>query len=196
MSGVTLYRYGFLCLIALLTLPALAADATSRDPAAFTIYAAGGRSIQTWHGQVTLQSLHFEWSRPFRWDTQLAFDVAPCLIDQPRSWFGDKYHNGNENVTAIAFGATLRKTFKPGHSVRPYAEIGTAPMLSQHLVPAATSSFNMASRGGFGVIAMGSRDVGLYIGYQFLHISNGGIAARNPGLNVNAIVIGSRIGRH
>ena len=190
---MTQHRLVVFCVITLLAAPAFASDASSPEPAALTIYAAGGRSVQTWHGQATLQSIHFEWSRPFRWRTQLAFDFAPYLIRQPKSWFGDKYHDGDESVTAIAFGATLRKTFRPGATLRPYAEIGTAPMISEYRVPAATSFFNMASRGGFGLIAMGSRDVGVYIGYQFLHVSNGGLASRNPGLNVNGIVIGSRI---
>jgi len=140
-----------------------------------------------------MESIHFEWSRPFRWSSQLAFEFAPYSIRQPRSWFGDKYHDGDQTVTAFAFGATLRKVFRPEGAVRPYAEIGTGPMIAEYQVPAATSFFNMNSHGGFGVIIMGKRDIGLYAGYRFMHVSNGGMASRNPGLNVNSIVIGSRI---
>ena len=170
---------------------AFAADPV-RDPRALTIFAAGGRSIQNWHGQATFESIHFEWSQPWRWKTQLAFDVAPYAIRQPRSWFGDQYHDGDENVRAISAAAIVRRTFRPDSMVRTYLEIGTGPMVANRRVPAATSHFNMATQAGFGVILM-SRDVGLYAGYRFWHVSNGGIASRNPGYNVNGIVIGSRL---
>lgn len=160
---------------------------------AFTMFVDGGRSVPTWHGQSTLTSIHFEWSRPFRWNTQFGLEFAPYAIRQPKSWFGDLYHNGHENVSAIEFGATWRKMFRPGASLRPWIDIGTGPMVSINPVPEATSFFNMASHGAVGIVLMGSRDAGLFIGYKFTHVSNGGLASRNPGLNVNGIVIGSRI---
>ena len=170
---------------------AFAADpASSRR--ALTIFAAGGRSLQNWHGQATFESLHFEWAQPWRWKTQLAFDVAPYSIRQPRSWFGDQYHDGDETVRAISATAIVRRTFRPDSMLRPYLEIGTGPMVANRRVPAATSHFNMATQAGFGVILL-SRDVGLYAGYRFWHVSNGGLSSRNPGWNVNGIVIGSRL---
>jgi hypothetical protein len=33
------------------------------------------------------------------------------------------------------------------------------------------------------------------IGYRFSHISNGGYAPRNPGLNVSSIMVGATFGR-
>ena len=179
--------------IFLFAVAAFADEETAHDGYAFTLFADGGRSVQTWHGQATLRSIHFEWSRPFAWKTQFGLEFAPYSIRQPRSWFGDLYHNGDENVSAIEFGATWRKMFRPSASIRPWAEIGTGPMISLYPVPAATSFFNMATHGGAGIVLMGSRDIGLYIGYRFTHVSNGGLSSRNPGLNVNGIVIGTRI---
>jgi hypothetical protein len=60
-------------------------------------------------------------------------------------------------------------------------------------VPAATSHFNFATQAGFGVILMTRADFGMFAGYRFWHVSNGGIVSRNPGLNVNGFVIGSRL---
>jgi hypothetical protein len=182
-----------LVLLTVFAVRMFAADASASATRAFTVYAAGGRSVQNWHGQATLQSIHFEWSQAMRWKTQLAFDLAPYQIRQPRSWFGDQYHDGDETVHALAFAATLRRTYRPGSILRPYIEAGTGPMIASQRVPAATSHFNFATQAGFGIILMGTEDFGLYAGYRFTHVSNGGLAPRNPGLNVNGIVIGSRL---
>lgn len=176
----------------LAAIPLFAAD-PPREPRALTILAASGRSIQTWHGQATLQSLHMEWSQPYRWKSQLSLDIAPYSIRQPRSWFGDLYNDGDENTYAIAGALILRRTFRPQSAWRTYVEAGTGPMWSTHRVPAATSHFNFATQTGFGVIFMPRSDYGLFAGYRFWHVSNGGIVSRNPGLNVNGIVIGSRL---
>ena len=67
------------------------------------------------------------------------------------------------------------------------------PLISTQRVPEATSFFNMATQGGVGIIVASVRGIGLYTGYRFTHISNGGAASRNPGWNVHGIVIGSRL---
>ena len=168
-----------------------ATAAAAEVPRQFTIFVAGGRSMQNWHGQATFESIHFEWSQPFRWKTQLAFDLAPYTIRQPKNWFGNQYHNGDETLSAFAAAALLRRVFRPGSAARPYFEIGTGPMIASRRVPAATSHFNRASQAGFGVIMITRDNLGVYAGYRFWHVSNGGIVSRNPGYNVNGIVIGS-----
>jgi lipid A 3-O-deacylase len=175
-----------------LALSALPADAAP-DGRTFTIFVGGGRSIQTWHGHATIESLHMEWAQPLRWKTQIALDVAPYSIQQPRSWFGNRYHDGQETARAIAAALILRRTFRTQSSLRPYVEIGSGPMVANRRVPAATSHFNFASQAGFGVMLMTGTDFGVFAGYRFWHVSNGGIAPRNPGLNVNGFVIGSRL---
>jgi hypothetical protein len=175
-----------------LTLPSYAAD-EPRDGREFTVFAAGGRSIQTWHGQATIQSLHLEWAQPYRWKTQIALDVAPYAIRQPRSWFGDKYHDGDETARAISSILILRRTLRRESALRPYVEIGTGPMWGNRRIPAATSHFNFATQAGFGVMMMPRSDFGVFVGFRYWHISNGGLSSRNPGLNVTGIVIGSRL---
>ena len=178
--------------LAVLVVPATAAE-RSDEGRAFTFFVAGGRSIRTWHGQATISSVHLEWSQPYRWKSQLALDIAPYTIRQPRSWFGDQYHDGDETVHAMAVALILRRTFRPQSPIRPYVEAGTGPMWATGRVPAATSHFNFATQAGFGLILMARPNFGLYAGYRFWHVSNGGLSSRNPGLNVNGIVIGSRL---
>jgi hypothetical protein len=66
-------------------------------------------------------------------------------------------------------------------------------MWSNRRVPAATSHFNFATQTGVGMIFTPRTDFGMYAGYRFWHVSNGGLSSRNPGLNVNGFVIGSRL---
>ncbi len=176
----------------MLTLPASAGDAAANGRT-FTIFVGGGRSIQSWHGQVTMESLHMEWAQPLRWKTQIALDVAPYSIRQPRSWFGDKYHDGEERARAISAAIILRRTFRQRSSFRPYVELGSGPFVANRRVPAATSHFNFATQTGVGVMMMATRDFGIFAGYRFWHVSNAGIVSRNPGLNLNGFVIGSRL---
>jgi hypothetical protein len=176
----------------LLAAPASAAgDVASRR--SFAFFAGGGRSFKTWHGQSTMTSLHLEWSQPFRWKTQIALDLAPYNFTEPRSWFGNKYHDPNETVRAIGAALLLRRTFRAQSVARTYIELGTGPMKSTRRLPAATSHFNFATQMGFGVMLMTRADFGVFAGYRFWHVSNGGLVHRNPGLNVNGIVIGSRL---
>jgi hypothetical protein len=144
-----------------------------------------GKSFTNWHGQADLQSLSFEWTRQ-RWkNVEAGFAVSPQIFWRPRSWFGYDYGNGNEKVNAIGASILARYRFRQRRAFRPYAELAIGPVIAEKQVPAATSQFNVATQPGFGV------DIGaVRIGYRFSHISNGGIAPRNPGLNVSSIVFG------
>ncbi|MGZ7079658.1 MAG: acyloxyacyl hydrolase [Thermoanaerobaculia bacterium] len=185
-------RLLFLIAFIVVTTPMSAADSVAYGRT-FTVFLGDGRSIQGRHGQATMQSLHMEWAQPFRWKTQIALDLAPYSFRQPRSWFGDTYHDGHETARAIAAALLLRRTFRPQSSVRTYVELGTGPMVGDKPVPAATSHFNFATQAGVGVMLMARADFGIFAGYRFWHVSNGGLVHRNPGLNVNGIVIGSRL---
>lgn len=160
----------------------------------FSFYGTAGRTPKTWHGQADVQALNFEYAHPLSERTELAFVVSPTSILQPKSWFGDQFGDGNERVQAIAGSLLLRRRFnRDSRSVQFYAEVGTGPMLAQKAVPASTSRFNFASQAGFGVVLLPNTRTPLVAGYRLQHISNGGYAPRNPGLNVYEVVVGVRI---
>ena len=159
-----------------------------------SFYGTSGRTTKTWHGQADVQTLNFEYAHPLSERTDLAFVLSPMSILQPKSWFGDQFGDGNERVQAIAGSLLLRRRFnRDSQRVQFYAEAGTGPMLAQKAVPASTSRFNFASQVGFGVVLMPNTRTPLVAGYRFQHISNGGYAPRNPGLNLSSFVIGVRI---
>lgn len=171
----------------LIALVSLSASAQMFDRV--SVHAAGGKSLETWHGQVTAEMLNVEGSREIRPNTELAFVVTPMFITQPRSWFGDQYGDGEEDARALSAALLLRRTFRNDAI---YVEGGTGPMWSDKRVPAATSRFNFHTQLGAGFVLWPSRRVSVIAGYRFSHISNGGYAPRNPGLNVSSIVIGTR----
>jgi lipid A 3-O-deacylase len=154
------------------------------------LVAVGGKSSTNWHGQADLQLLQVELGHALSPRTTVALVGGAVNLWQPRSWFGDQYRDGNESVHALAASLLLRHAFRSGGNVRPYIEIASGPFIAEKRVPAATSRFNFMSQGGAGLVFNGGGRMPLLVGYRFLHISNGGYAPRNPGLNVSAAVVG------
>ena len=171
-------------------LVAILAVAARTNAQQWSVYASGGKSITTWHGQVDISSLNVERTRE-RWrNTEVGFVVAPHVLFQPRSWFGYQYGNGNEKVLAISGSLLLRRTFGAF-----YAEASTGPMWAEKRVPAATSRFNFITQPGFGAVFRRDTRMPVMVGYRFAHISNGGYARRNPGLNISQLIVGVRVAR-
>ena len=147
--------------------------------------------MTNWHGQAAIKTLNVELARALSPRYELAFVVAPTLIDQPRSWFGNEFGDGNEDVRAISGSILVRRTWKEGSSrASYYAELSSGPMWAEKRVPASTSRFNFHSQTGVGVIFRPQSRTNVILGYRFGHISNGGYAPRNPGLNVSSLVLG------
>jgi hypothetical protein len=180
-----------LILVGLLMAAPLPAHAQS-----FRVYAIGGKSLATWHGQADVESFAFELERPFSKHNELGFVLAPYHLQQPVSWFGDQFGDGNEQVNAVSAALVLRHHFRvDSNRVRPYVELANGPMWAERRVPASTSRFNFVTQGGAGFTFLPERPLSLIVGYRFMHISNGGYAPRNPGLNVNSLVLGVRVRR-
>jgi hypothetical protein len=106
--------------------------------------------------------------------TTVALVGGAVNLWQPRSWFGDRYGDGNETVRGVTASVLLRHAFRSGGSVRPYVEVSSGPMIAEKRVPAATSRFNFMSQGGAGVVFNSGGRMPLLVGYRFLHVSNGG----------------------
>ena len=157
----------------------------------FTLLATGGQSLKTWHGQADAQSLSFEWTRSHSKRTELGVAIAPHFLRQPRSWFGDQFGDGDENVRALSASFVARHHFG-SRTVRPYVELLIGPMWAERQVPASTSRFNFITQPGFGFTFARRGRIAPTLGYRFSHVSNGGYSPRNPGINVNSVVAGLR----
>jgi len=159
-------------------------------------YATGGRSERTWHGQAGLRALNIELGHALSPRSDVAFVLAPMTFVQPRSWFGDQFGDGDENVHAISGSLLLRRTFnKDSSRLQFYGEAAMGPMWSQKAVPASTSRFNFITQFGGGVVLMPRARLPVIAGYRYQHVSNGGYSPRNPGLNISSIVLGVRLSR-
>lgn len=153
------------------------------------VFASGGKSITSWHGQADFQAIDFELGRSLSPRTDLGFVASPIFLWQPRSWFGDEFGDGNERVRAGAVSLRVRYKLFGESRLRPYVEASTGPMWAEKRVPASTSRFNFITQLGGGVIVRNN----VYVGYRFSHISNGGYSPRNPGLNVSSLLLGVQL---
>ena len=178
-----------LTIFMMLLVPIFAAAQTASE---MSVYATGGKSVTNWHGQGAVAALNIEFARSLSSRTDIGFIFSPMSINQPRSWFGDAYGDGDENVRAIGGSLFARRKFRAKHErMHLFAEISSGPMWAERRVPAATSRFNFASQAAAGLVFMPHSAMPVTIGYRFMHISNGGYAPRNPGLNVSSIMIGT-----
>lgn len=175
-----------LCLLVAL-LPTLAS-------AEVAVYATGGQSRKKFQGQANVWSVNIEVGRALSPRTDVAFVLAPTTFDQPLSWFGDQFGEGNEDVRALAGSLLLRRKFNVDSSrVHVYAEALAGPMWAEKAVPATTSRFNFVSQVGTGVVLMPRARFPVIVGYRFLHVSNGGYSPRNPGLDISSVIVGVRV---
>lgn len=162
-------------------------------PERMSVYLASGRSIQSMHGQANVDSLQIELTRNWSPRTEVGVILAPMNVQQPRSWFGNHYGDPDETARGAALAPMIRRRlFRATASCEPFVEVSTGPMWTTRRVPAATSRFNFISQAGFGAVLLPRRPMSVVVGYRFAHISNGGLAPRNPGLNVHTLVIGTR----
>ena len=111
---------------------------------------------------------------------------SPCSI---RTSYGD----GN---AARGFGAApvgIEARFRPGATVQPYASIGAGLLRFGEQVPVAgAATLNITADVGGGALVAVPGAFRLMVGYKFYHISNGGSASQNPGLDSHMAVIGVR----
>lgn len=153
----------------------------------------GGRSATNWHGQADMQMLQLELGHAFSPRTTVALVAGAANLWQPKSWFGDLYGDGHESVHALSASLLVRRTFRTQSRIRPFLEGATGPMLAEKRVPASTSRFNFVTHAGAGFVLNGNGRMPVFAGYRFMHISNGGYAPRNPGINVSAVVVGVQL---
>jgi len=180
----------------LLSMPAV--HAGDFAPRVINVQFSGGQNPLNWHGRSVFRTIHFEVTGDSkllaRWvpNTDVGVALSYSKVRQARSWFGYTYGDPNDHVRAETAFVFARHQWRTFSNMRPYFEIGTGPMWSNRRVPAATSRFNFSSQAGFGLTINPDSKRAWMIGYRFSHISNGGTAQRNPGLNVHSMLIGVR----
>lgn len=163
----------------------IALFATSAAAQPITVFVTGGKSMTSYHGQSDLQSFDLEWTgRQWKHNTEAGVALASQFIRQESTWTGGRDHAPKENVRGLAASMIVRHFFRSRYCV----ELASGPMWSNRDVPAATSRFNFQSHGGAGIVMRS-----LILGVRFGHISNGGTAHRNPGVNYTAAVVGFRL---
>ncbi len=183
--------------ILLIIAVAMPAFAGFNGPIQESIALAGGRSMNGVHGQVTIESLQFDFSRAFLPRTEFTWGFAPWLIEEPDHFLVAFGHGGTIHTKAVHLSIGVRHHFRDASAnMRPYVEIGSGPMWSDKPIPVEASRFNFDSYGTAGVTFHARNGYAPYAGIRFQHISNGGYKAdRNPGFNITAGVFGIRFVR-
>jgi hypothetical protein len=177
----------------LLSLFSLGASAQTIRIDRFSVAATAGQTGKSWHGQMRVQALDLELTQAISPRTEVAFVLTPMNIRQPKSWFGDDYGDGDEDVLAVSGSLLMRRLFRRDSArAQWYAEAASGPMWAQKAVPASTSRFNFITRFGAGTVLLPRSRTPVVLGYRFQHISNGGYSPRNPGLNVSSLTLGLR----
>jgi hypothetical protein len=152
----------------------------------------GGHEIQFWsgggHGLNGSQSGDSLWNLGFRYGLILTAPHGPGFlrgrleyaIDAVPSFVIFQKQNTayGVGVNPFAFKWMLDR---PG-SVAPYFEIGGGTLFTSTNVPAGTSRINFTSSAALGLHFLQSKH-NLSTEVRFMHISNAGLAAPNPGIN-------------
>ncbi|HEX6179122.1 MAG TPA: acyloxyacyl hydrolase [Thermoanaerobaculia bacterium] len=156
---------------------------------AINLQFATGTSITNWHGQADVHAVTIEAARGNA--TELGVWASPQVIWQPRSWYGERFGDGDEKIYGMAIGGVIRRRL----TSRFFVELSAGPMWTEKQVPAATSRMNFVTQPGAGFVIRRDSRVPMFVVYRFSHISNGGLSSRNPGWNVSSIGVGVTLRR-
>jgi len=159
----------------------------------------GGHEVQAWAGDGhsvpggTQRTQAFDlgfrygwvitgprWPGILRGRFEYAVDVVPVyLIFQPRD-------------TAYALGFNplgLKWNFERRGRFSPYFELGGGALFSRRNIPSFTNNVNFSPSAALGTHILGEK-YNWSVELRYLHISNAGLAANNPGLNTVQVRLG------
>lgn len=74
--------------------------------------------------------------------------------------------------------------------IHPFVEVAGGVVATNRNVPEGTTRLNFSSHAGAGARVRVAERWSVLVGYRFQHLSNGGTAARNPGINSNVGYLG------
>ncbi len=110
---------------------------------------------------------------PLRGNLQYGIEVIPVLVMSQSS-----------TIYAAGFSPLqIRYNFIAIRRLVPYVEIGGCILGSAEPLPENTSRLNFLTHGGVGLQLLHHQSRTFQIGMRYQHISNAGIAERNPGIN-------------
>jgi hypothetical protein len=180
-----------LALVLLLIVPCAGADSLFHMNRR-NVYMFGGKSMTGRIGQADIEAINYELGHSISSRTEFGSVLSLMNIRQLRSGYDDQFGPGNHDVPAISSSLFVRYHFGGQSSrARPFIELSSGPVWSQHRVPAGTSRINFISQGGVGVTIRPRERYGIILGWRFGHISNGWFEPdKNPGYNTNALVVG------
>ena len=183
------------CLFAIVALAAATAHADFH-PRQIDLFLSSGTSVNDLHGQATLHSIHFELTGRADWmklrDTDVGVALIYSAVRQPHFLFPPPGGGPKDDLRAESAYFFARKRWTRWTALEPYVDVGSGPMWSNRRIPASTSRVNFQSQLTGGVIWLPRSRFPLFTGYRFSHISNGGFAPRNPGINVYSVIVGTR----
>jgi lipid A 3-O-deacylase len=160
---------------------------------------AGGHELQLWtagghgtngvaqHSSVFLAGARYGWiltglhfPGPLRGQFEFAVDAIPAFVVFQRA-------NTAYGVGLDPFA--LVWNFEKHGRIVPYAELSGGALFSNTQVPEGTSRINFTTDGGLGLhFLMGKLNWNADV--RFMHISNAGLSAINPGINTVQLRLG------
>jgi Lipid A 3-O-deacylase (PagL) len=153
------------------------------------VWAGGGHSVPGGTQRTEAFDLGFRygwvitgphWPGILRGRFEYTVDAVPVyLIFQPAN-------------TAYAAGINplgLKWNFERRGRLSPYLELGGGVLFSNHNVPTYTNTVNFSPSAAFGTHILGEK-YNWSVELRYLHISNAGLGANNPGLNTVQVRVG------
>ena len=180
---------GLLSFVLLFTTNGLAQSGLEQGATEIQVWTSGGHSVAGGRGNTGMWNagLRYGWvlTKPLgpgflKGRFEYALDAVPAyLIFQP---------------TNTAYGAglnpvNLKWNFATRGHLAPYLELSGGTLFTTHEVPPGTSKVNFTSAAAFGAHWLGERHA-LTLEARYLHISNAGLSAPNPGVNTVEIRLG------
>jgi hypothetical protein len=177
------------CFAILLCANAAAQAGPEQDATEIQLWTSGGHSVAGGRGNAGIWNagLRYGWilTKPvgsgfLKGRFEYAIDAVPVfLIFQP----ANTAYGAGLNPVNLKWNFAMR-----GHLV-PYLELSGGTLFTTHEVPPGTSTVNFTSSAAFGAHLLGEGHA-LTIEARYLHISNAGLTALNPGVNTVEVRLG------
>lgn len=159
----------------------------------------GGHEIQIWttggHGTNGITQHTGIWTAGFRYGWILTEPHGPGFLRGQFEYAVDAvpvfmlFQPTNTAYGAALNPLALKWNFDAHGRVVPYAELGGGVLFTNVQVPSGASRINFTSAGGVGVHILSSK-VTWSADVRFVHISNAGLEAINPGINTVQLRLG------
>jgi hypothetical protein len=159
----------------------------------------GGNEVQVWtgggHGINSVESGDGVWNVGLRYGWILTAPHGPGFLRGRLEYAVEAvplflvFQKTNTAYGAGVNPFAFKWALDTHRSVVPYFELGGGALFTNTKVPEGTSRINFTSSGALGLHFLGSKH-NISAEVRFMHISNAGLAAPNPGINTIQFRIG------